>query len=147
MLIAAQCPVLLCRVLFHVGQQPITKIISNNDNAQKHAGLASRHQVHVDWLSKTVSESQEFAEELSASRRTNAYKATLLMSKAQRSGKRQCHVVHVMVCPTHSALARVTPRSSSADATCETAALGSITVDCAVGQTEDNASCPLPQHD
>ena len=69
------------------------------------------------------------------SRRNNAYKANLLMNKAQRFGNRQCHVAHAVVCPTLLVLARVIPRSSSADATCETVAAACTTADCAVGQT------------
>ena len=69
----------------------------------------------------------------------------ILMSKAPRSGGRQHRVAHAIVCPTHSELAHVTPRISTADATCETVAAASITVDCAVVQTADSANCPVPK--
>ena len=68
--------------------------------------------------------------------------ANLLANRAQRSGKRQYHVAHAVVHPAHSAVARVIPRGSSADATRETAAAACTTADCAVGRTADKASCP-----
>ena len=47
------------------------------------------------------------------SRRSNAYKANLLVNKAHRSGKRQYHVAHAVVHPAHSAVAHVRPKSNA----------------------------------